>query len=94
MAEKRTESGTDSKAAYPDSLDTKQLFITSVIGMSWQMALAILVPVVIGYFLDRKFNSAPLITMIGLFIGVLMVVGIVWRTVKRLPDFAKTKKAK
>ncbi len=94
MVEKRTEKGPSSKPDYPDSFETKQLFISSVITMSWQMALAILIPVLGGFFLDRQMNSSPLYTMIGLFIGVILVVLIVWRTIRHLPEYAKTRRSK
>ncbi len=77
-----------------NSIAAKQLFISSVISMSWQMAVAVLVPVVGGYYLDRHFNSAPWITLFGLMLGVILCVMIVRRAVHNIPGFVKGGKSK
>lgn len=77
------------QSSYPESYQSQQLFITSAISMSWQMALAVLIPIVGGYYLDQYFKTAPWVTLAGLIVGVLLVVLIVRRTIKELPEYQK-----
>lgn len=80
------------KVDYPDSFETKQLFISSAVSMSWQMALAVLIPIVGGYYLDQLLNTSPLITLLGVALAFVLVALIVRRTISELPEYAKTKK--
>lgn len=92
-----TKSGHGQKKAaadsgYPDSFAAKQLFIASAISMSWQMALAVLIPIVGGYYLDQYFKSSPWITLSGVVVAFILVALIVKRTLLGLPDYAKQDK--
>ena len=78
----------------PGSLEAKQLFISSAIAMSWQMAVAVLIPIVGGYYLDSYFKSSPWITLLGVALAFVLVWLIVKRTVNALPDYAKKKGGK
>ena len=94
-----TKSGHGQKKAvvesdYPDSYQTKQLFVSSAISMSWQMALAVLIPIVGGYYLDQYFNSSPWITLAGVVLAFALVTLIVKQTLKSLPDYTKQTKQK
>jgi F0F1-type ATP synthase assembly protein I len=76
---------------YPDAFATKQLFINSSLSMSWQMAVAVLVPVVGGYYLDQHFKLANWFIFGWFIIAVALVVAIVRRTIRQLPEFTKSK---
>ena len=78
----------------PGSFEVKQLFISSAISMSWQMAIAVLVPIVGGYYLDQYFKTAPFITLLGMVVAVVLVILIVKKTIAELPDYTKTKGGK
>ena len=45
-----------------------------VLGVGWYIALAIVLGVLGGLWLDGKFNTKPLFTIIGLIIGILAAV--------------------
>jgi len=78
-----------------DSLAAKQLFISSALSMSWQMAIAVLVPIVGGFYLDKYFKTTPYLTLTGFILAILLVVLIVRRTIKQIPandiEMKKTK---
>ena len=80
------------KVDYPDSFETRQLFISSAVSMSWQMALAVLIPIVGGYYLDQHFKTSPGLTLGGVVVALILVTLIVRHTVNELPEYAKTKK--
>ncbi len=45
--------------------------------MGWYVALSLMIPVGIGYWLDRPgmFNKSPLFTIIGLAVGTVIAFG-------------------
>lgn len=64
--------------AKPEDYDNyRREFFGAVMDMSWQMALAVLVPVVGGFELDQKLNTVPALTIIGFILamaGVALVI--------------------
>ncbi len=70
---KNSSSGLDNSA--------QKLFMTSALSMSWQLAIAVLVPLIAGLYIDDHFKTTPLWTLIGLIVGVAMAVVVVWRAV-------------
>jgi len=77
--------------SYPDSFESRQLFINSSISMSWQMAIAVLIPIVGGYYLDQHFKLANWFIFGWFIIAVVLVALIVKRTINQLPEFTKRK---
>ena len=59
------------------------LFVGTVLSMSWQLALAVIVPIVGGYTLDQHFASSPLLTLLGLVLAAAATVAVLWQTVRR-----------
>ena len=55
--------------------------------MSWQMAVAVLIPTVAGYKLDDHFHSAPKLTLLGLLLAVIATVLIVRNALKSLNTY-------
>lgn len=62
--------------------DARQLFLSSTINMSWQLAVTIIVPLLIGVSLDNKYNSSPSYTLGALFIAVTLACWVVAKTIK------------
>ena len=62
--------------------DAKQQFLYSALNMSWQLAVTIIVPVIIGVSLDNHFHSSPNWTLGLLFLGVFMSCGVVVKTLR------------
>ena len=55
-----------------------------MLSMSWQMAVAVLVPTVGGYQLDDHFKTTPYLTLIGLMLAVLGPVLIIRQALRNL----------
>ena len=51
------------------------------LGMSWQLALAVIVPIVGGYLLDVHYHKSPWLTLAGLAVAAIGVFGILSRVV-------------
>ncbi len=62
----------------------QRLFALSITGMSIQLVIAILLPLMIGMGLDNHFKSKPLYALIGLLIGISLAVVVVYRTYQAL----------
>ena len=61
-----------------------RVFIMAAMNMSWQLAFAVLIPVVGGYKLDQKFHSVPLLTLLGLVISTICVAIVLQRQLDML----------
>ena len=70
-----------------DSDLSQKLFMGTMLGMSWQMAVAVLLPTVVGYKLDDHFKSGPLLTIIGLVLAVVSSVLIIRGALKSLNTY-------
>lgn len=64
--------------------NAKLLFVTSALDMGWQLAVAVLLPVLAGSFIDQRFGSSPIWTLLGLLIAVICSVAIVRKTIKNV----------
>lgn len=75
---------TDELQAVSAMVDARQLFFSEVFGLSWRLAFTVLVPLIAGIQLDKRYASEPLYTLIGL--GLAFVLGsvTVWVTYKRV----------
>lgn len=60
----------------------RNLFFAMVLSMSWQLAIVVIVPIVGGYMLDEHYHSSPWLTVAGLAVAALGIVGVLVRTVK------------
>ncbi len=58
------------------------MFVSMALGMSWQLAVVVLVPIVGGYMLDGRLHSTPWLTFTGLAIAAAAVFAVLWRVVK------------
>ncbi|OGO40910.1 MAG: hypothetical protein A2Z04_00225 [Chloroflexi bacterium RBG_16_57_9] len=42
-----------------------------VLQLGWVVALMVIIPLLVGLWLDRRFDSAPWLTLVGMVIGIL-----------------------
>jgi F0F1-type ATP synthase assembly protein I len=71
-----------------DSSRQKSQFVSMALTMGWQLAVAVLVPVIGGVELDKAFDTAPALLLTGLGVALLASVAVMWRTMQvanRLP---------
>ena len=75
--------------------DPQKLFMVTMLSMSWQMAIIVLVPTFGGYKLDDHFHTSPYLTLSGLVLAMIGMVLVVRRSLKELNKYMmKTDKSK
>ena len=72
--------------------DARRDFAIAVMNMSWQLAIVVLVPIIAGYQLDKVFDTAPLLVLVGFFIAMGGTAAVVWRQLQRLSPMPKENK--
>jgi protein-S-isoprenylcysteine O-methyltransferase Ste14 len=63
-------------------------FLVAALGMSWQLAIAVLVPVIGGAELDKLFGTKSIFTFLGLAVAFVASGFVMWRAMQmanRLP---------
>jgi F0F1-type ATP synthase assembly protein I len=53
------------------------------LGLAFLLAAAVVVPLVLGLYIDSTRHSAPAFFFIGLFVGVTAAVAVFWTRFKR-----------
>jgi F0F1-type ATP synthase assembly protein I len=91
MTQRSGESTTKTPAAL-ERREARQLFISAVTNMSWQLAVVVLVPLIGGYELDKKLHSAPILTILGLILASLGVMSVVHRQLEQFGPAPKAPK--
>lgn len=71
---------------YVDAFGARQQFIGAVLNLSWRLALTVLIPLIGGIQLDKKFNSSPSYTLTGFMIAIVFGCIAVWQTVKEVNE--------
>ncbi|HWT55935.1 MAG TPA: AtpZ/AtpI family protein [Candidatus Microsaccharimonas sp.] len=77
-----TSHATPPAAMSEQSARGRSAFVSLALDMSWQLAVVVLVPMIAGALLDKKFNTSPTFVLIGLAIAVLGSVAVMWRTLQ------------
>ncbi len=72
-----------SKAAANSAAASRGQFMTAVMGMSWQLAVVVLVPILGGFFLDQQFATTPLLTILGFMIAMTGFGLVTWHQLQR-----------
>lgn len=62
--------------------DPKGQFFGAALTMSWQLAIAVLVPVIGGFQLDKALDTVPALTIVGFFLAMLGTGVVMWRTLQ------------
>lgn len=73
---------TDPTQDYLEVLEAKQRFVGSALNMGWQLAVAFIIPVAIGAWLDNRFDTSPSYTITGIFLAIIGSVMIISKAVK------------
>lgn len=66
------------------SLSPKRQFVDAAMNMGWQLAGAVLIPVIIGVKLDDRYDTTPSYTLAALVLACGGAITIVWNTIKRV----------
>lgn len=72
------------------------MFAGAVLDISWQMIIVVLVPVIGGFELDKRFHTTPALTIVGFVLAMLGTFVVLKRAVAEYGDrtVAKTSAAK
>ncbi|HSX37162.1 MAG TPA: AtpZ/AtpI family protein [Patescibacteria group bacterium] len=86
----KTDAPTDRAKPAKDAMGSagRSVFVSAALDMSWKLAVAVLVPLLVGVQLDKKLNSAPLYTLVGLVLAFAGSAVVMWRAMQaanRLP---------
>ena len=57
-------------------------FFVAFLNMSWQLAIAVLVPIIGGVMLDKKLGTPHVFLFVGLALALLGTVLVLWRTMQ------------
>lgn len=82
------------KADYGDALYQSNLFLVLALNMTWQLVIVVLVPIVVGHFVDEHFGLMPLFTIVGAVLAAAGSLLVLWRIVKLATIRAKSAKGK
>jgi F0F1-type ATP synthase assembly protein I len=68
----------------------KNLFLSMALDMSWQLAIAVLVPLIGGFELDHHYKTTPLWTIIGSTVAligfILILINVTKEAGRRVGD--------
>jgi hypothetical protein len=70
------------------AINQRSFFLSTVLNMSWQLAIVVLVPILAGVWLDKGLKTGDAYTFGGLGLAVLGSIAVMWRTAQaanRLP---------
>ena len=73
-----------SKSVNNDSAKPRRngmILVISAVDMSWRLAIAVLVPIIGGYELDKHFTTTPVLTIIGFIIAMVGLFVVLKRTI-------------
>lgn len=62
--------------------EARQKFYGTVLNMGWRLAATFLVPVLIGVWLDNRFDTGPSYTLAGIFLAVFGSVYVIRDTIR------------
>ena len=66
------------------------VFIVAVLDMSWRLAIAVLVPIIGGFELDKHFDTTPALTIVGFLLAMAGLFFILKRTLAVANDKFKS----
>lgn len=69
------------KSSFDETMYQRNLFMVMALSMTWQLAVAVLLPVLGGYYLDQHFGTSPILLIVGVVLALLGVIGVLMRIV-------------
>lgn len=67
----------------------QQLFIGTVLSVTWQLLIVVTLPFIGGHYLDEHFGSTPLWTLVGLVLALALAALVTYRGYKLLSEQSK-----
>ncbi len=91
---KRTKAANDPIMDHLAVVNARTLLISNLIGMGWRLALVVLVPIFAGVQLDKRFDSAPSLTLAAFFIAIFAASMLIYKTYVEMSAQAASEEAK
>lgn len=86
---KSTLASTARSVEQPDK-QPQSVFTSAAIGMGWQLAIVVLLPIVGGYKLDQKLGLTPWLTLLGLVLALVGSILVIRRALELMNNFDVT----
>jgi F0F1-type ATP synthase assembly protein I len=80
--------------AVADSKNTSQVFVSMAVDMSWRLAIAVLVPVIIGAELYKHNKDNALYLLSGLLVAIILAVVVIKRSYDEANSLSVSAKGK
>lgn len=87
---KATQPPADIKNAVGPSRSNRAILLIAALDMSWRLAIAVLVPIIGGYELDRHLGITPALTILGFLVAMAGLFFILKRTLALTDSKYKT----
>lgn len=87
---KNSDPAVDALAMY----SARNMMVTNMMSMGWRLAVMVLLPIFIGVQLDKRFDSAPSLTLAAFFIAIFGAGLLIYRTFNELTAEAALEEAK
>jgi F0F1-type ATP synthase assembly protein I len=58
------------------------VFVSLALDMSWRLAIAVLVPIIGGFELDKVLKTSPLLIIVGFLVAMVSMGLVMWRMVQ------------
>lgn len=82
MASSKGVKPTAEKTAAGQPKSNRSVLLIAALDMSWRLAIAVLVPIIAGFELDKHFDITPVLTIIGFLVAMAATFFILKRTLQ------------
>lgn len=62
----------------------QQLFVGTILSLSWQLLVVVVVPFLGGHYLDTRYHTEPWLTLAGLALALALAVLVTYRSYQTL----------
>jgi F0F1-type ATP synthase assembly protein I len=64
------------------------VFISMVLDMTWRLALVVILPIVLGSYLDTHFKKSYTFMLLGLLVALIGAIGVIYQSYKGANKFS------
>lgn len=86
---KKTSAAKSEEKPDPSTVELKSMFISAALNMGWQLAVVVIIPIVGGYYLDRHFNTSPILEISGFILAAAGFLVVLRRQLQDLDEINK-----
>lgn len=86
---KKTSAAKSEEKPAPGTAELKSIFISTALNMGWQLAVVVLIPIIGGFYLDRHFNTSPILEICGFILAAAGFFIVLRRQLQDLDEINK-----